>query len=249
MFFAPSFLLLLGSAAAHLMSYDGFARCAIGRPTDEQVVNAKLLDEQNYKSPTKHICVDTYMHIIYANKTKPISKLQVAAQFKALNVAFNPYDISFELLNVTFTKNDKWASGDDEGTMKDSLRQGDYASLNLYFVDTAKLDNVNALGYCGFPINYPSDDTFTKDGCVIAAESVPGGTSEPYNLGGTAIHEVGHWFGLFHTFQGGCEGDGDFVDDTPAQKEATSGCPSRMDTCPDLPGDDPIHNYMDYSYE
>jgi hypothetical protein len=39
------------------------------------------------------------------------------------------------------------------------------------------------------------------------------------------------------------------VDDTPVQAAPTSGCPLGADTCPDAPGLDPIHNYMDYSYD
>lgn len=56
---------------------------------------------------------------------------------------------------------------------------------------------------------------------------------------------------LYHTFSGGCAG-GDQVDDTPAQAQLTRGCPpidigNYTDTCPDLPGFDPVHNFMDYS--
>ena len=71
----------------------------------------------------------------------------------------------------------------------------------------------------------------------------------PYDLGKTLTHETGHWINLAHTFEGGCGSKGDFVADTPAQKIPTGGCPEGKDTCKGDPGLDPIHNYMDYSFD
>ncbi len=68
--------------------------------------------------------------------------------------------------------------------------------------------------------------------------------SPPYHLGRTMTHEVGHYFGLYHTFQDGCA-DGDLVNDTPATSAATYGCPDPQNfiTCTD-----PVlwMSYMDY---
>lgn len=61
--------------------------------------------------------------------------------------------------------------------------------------------------------------------------------------------EVGHWLGLDHTFNGDDNFDdpcdpankNDYIDDTPQQYSATLfNCPLRRDSCPNLPGDDPV---------
>ena len=130
--------------------------------------------------------------------------------------------------------------------MWNQLRKGNYGDLNLYFVPTLPY-----YGFCSMPA--AGDDLVDgiwEDGCTIRSNTVPGGSAVNYNLGRTVTHEVGHWFGLWHTFQGGCDGDGDFVGDTPAQAVASTGCPpDGQDSCPNQPGSDAIHNFMDYSWE
>jgi len=88
----------------------------------------------------------------------------------------------------------------------------------------------------------------STDGLNILYTTAPGGSLRNYNLGGTVTHEVGHWLGLFHVFQGGCTGSGDMIADTPPQSTLTDGCPVGQDSCSGG-GVDSIHNYMDYSYE
>lgn len=132
--------------------------------------------------------------------------------------------------------------------MRTSLRKGTYSTLNLYLVQGLG-DNIT-LGYCDFPTYVaPDSDAFIRDGCAVLSSTLPDGTFEPYNLGATAVHEIGHWFGLFHTFGTTCNADADQISDTPIQLDATDGCPVGKDTCPGQPGKDAIHNYMDYSDE
>lgn len=159
---------------------------------------------------------------------------------------FSPYGITLSLAGTTTTVNANWAVDGDELGMKQELRQGTYSDLNFYFQDEIG----GNLGYCYFPTDASEGSTdFYLDGCSIQKDTVPGGSAEGFNLGKTATHEAGHWFGLYHTFQGGCSGAGDEVDDTPAQDSPSSGCPVGRDSCPNQEGEDPIHNYMDYSEE
>lgn len=64
------------------------------------------------------------------------------------------------------------------------------------------------------------------------------------NRGRTASHEFGHYFGLRHVFQNGCDEPGDGIPDTEPQANQRYGCPAGAQSC-GTP--DPIHNYMGYT--
>lgn len=230
--------------------------CGTKEPTVEHQMISKHLAVQeaiaqasNFERKRAPIVVDTYFHIVASsNKTEDgwIPEQQMEDQLAVMNANFAPNGISFNLIDTTRTINEEWANDWDELAMKQALRKGGYDSLNVYFQKSIG----GNLGYCYFPTEVVNGSTqFFLDGCSILYTTVPGGGETNYDEGKTVTHEVGHWFGLYHTFQGGCNGAGDSVADTPAQSSPTSGCPIGRDSCPTQPGIDPIHNYMDYSYD
>jgi hypothetical protein len=121
-------------------------------------------------------------------------------------------------------------------------------------------DLKNITGYATYPWEYEANPQ--DDGVVLNYLTLPGGSFIGHNFGHVShvsapifslltfamqilTHEAGHWFGLWHTFEGGCEGVGDSVADTPAEASAGLGCPNMRDSCPDQPGRDPIGECRD----
>ncbi|KAJ1311883.1 hypothetical protein OPQ81_010342 [Rhizoctonia solani] len=203
------------------------------------------------------VVIPVHWHVIQsALKEGHIPISQINNSLNVLNVDYKSSGFSFSLVDSAYITNETWFNwaGPDRSNqgftyqteMKRALRRGGASTLNIYSTGFTNITTRGLLGYAKLPSDYQLKPV--EDGVVLRYSTVPGGLSAPFNLGKTLTHEVGHWLGLYHTFEGGCDGDGDMVFDTPAQLNQTKGCPSiPPDTCPGKPGRDPIHNFMDYS--
>ena len=213
---------------------------------------ARLAGGAAARLATRRITIPVRVHVMRAadEVTGEVTDEQVAAQVAVLNQTFRGAEseaaattgFRFVLKSTDRYANDAWHVDDKSRKYRSRTRIGSKKTLNIWIGGYA-----DYLGIATFPWDVKRNGSV--DGVRVDYRSLPGGSATDYNLGKTATHEVGHWLGLFHTFQGGCSKQNDRVEDTPAQAVPTEGCPEGADTCPGKRGLDPIHNYMDYSYD
>jgi Pregnancy-associated plasma protein-A len=230
-------------------------------PLDNDLHNATTVESRIYHSKRKNkhqavnplYTVDTYIHIIadsvsaLPTSSNYVKDSQIRAQFEYMANSYTDAGIGFRLLGYFRRTNDTWARNGDDLGMKTALRRGGYSTLNIYYQSQLQAAPGTPgipvgsilLGYCSLPAAGVGTRTpaaaYVLDGCNILSSTMPGGSAYGYNQGGSTVHEVGHWNGLLHTFQGnscGATDFGDYVADTPQEATSTDGCPTGKDSCP-----------------
>jgi hypothetical protein len=194
-----------------------------------------------------------YFHVVYANETAAggyVSDQHIRDQIDVMNRDYKSTGIGWVLRGISRVKSEDWflrtaPESEQEMGMKKLYRNGTKADLNVYTVGFQNPDASGLLGIATFPMDYKSAPQ--SDGVMLLHSTLPGSSSAQFNMGRTLVHEAGHWAGLYHTFQGGCESPGDEVDDTPPEASPAKGCPTSKKTCPGTTGLDATRNFMNYS--
>ena len=204
------------------------------------------LRSNNIDFNTKTV-IPVHFHVIHDGASGNLPDRQLQAQIALLNQVYAPVLLEFQTAGIDRAENAKWykvgISTPEEATMKAELGRDTPGSLNFY---TADLPD-GLLGWATFPWYlgaYP-----VMDGVVINQMSLPESRQRsPYNLGMTAVHEIGHWAGLFHTFENGCNDPGDEITDTAYEANSAAGCPlGQKSACENETRLNSVENYMDYS--
>lgn len=142
---------------------------------------------------------------------------------------------------------------DDDIAVKDLSRWDPTQYINIWLVREicSNAAGCGVAGYAYFPASHGS----AEDGIMMEASwfgNDPGSSS-------VIVHEMGHYLGVYHTFQGGCPNndclaDGDRVCDTPPDNStAAVPCNGTMNSCSTdtdsgftTDENDMFWNYMDY---
>ena len=230
-------------------------RCGTPPPTPaakiqaNRVITALRTHRMNFRGQT---LVPIRFHIIHDGAAGRLLDRQLKAQVAMLNTIYKPSGVQFKTIDVQEYEQPEWFRHEygtpAEGEMKTALGKDTDHCLNIYTCEPGG----GLLGYATFP--WWLAETPQLDGVVLHHASFPNSPTPwvqqpwPFDLGMTAVHEIGHWCGLYHTFQGGCEAPGDDVTDTPFEEGPAAGCPiDQPSSCPGETRFNPVENYMDYS--
>ena len=202
----------------------------------------KRVNQGNRDTYPVHIFVA--WHVVYnSNNAGYISMNVIENSISKINQEYNPHNIFFTLDTVTYHQNDNWwgtFTGSNQDSNEEEMRSSTYIDpAHYYNIWSTDLSGTGACAWNYFP---NSGENSYWQGTTTDVDCIGGNST-------TLVHELGHYFYLFHTFQNGCSSPGDAVEDTPRHTDVDGDypCNSNLDTCPDHDGLDPIHNFMNYT--
>jgi hypothetical protein len=257
----------------HNRLLEEFPECRARRAEISAAIEARLSEDSSFRRTCGLTTIPVVVHVVYNTDAENIADDQITSQIDALNRDYraNNSDISnvpdvwkslaqdpmiaFALATtdpdgnptdgITRTKTDKTSFNQDDSVKSSSGGGADPWPSDKYLnIWVCTLTN-KLLGYAQFPGMPPE-----TDGVVIlnTAFGTTGTATAPFDMGRTAIHEIGHWLDLRHIWgdTNNCSGT-DFVDDTPNAQLPNIGKPTFPHvTCSNDPNGDMFMNYMDY---
>lgn len=241
----------------------------------ESAVQARIASGQSLKT-TQGITIPVVFHVVLSRQSL-VTDAQIQAQLDTLNLDYaglnhkgdsriiEEFQKVYGESGIQFclaqrTPDDEPSTGIDRVTS--TMASFDYTTNYVKHASTGGADawdpdryfNVwicnlsnNTLGYATFP----DDGVKDEQGVAIAYGSLPGGSTNGFNLGKTLTHETGHYFDLYHIWgddNGSCSGS-DGISDTPNQGNSTGALHTGVltDNCTPNPPGIMYQNYMDYT--